>query len=231
MLTGGAARRGKGRCGHHAKVTPDPAAAERRCEEAAPPPSPPPPSSTTTAAAAALAVATQYEASSDSGRNWERDNREEEEEEKQVKEEEKRRHDAASLRTVCFTAGVKDDERQQFWISASGRARAGSPRRQSGFMSVQSNSGSGGGSLEATPSWSQLSSSPTISQHITAAAKSKEGISDRQLAALATPVLVKPPFIARVRAEAGWSYSERERESERGGEGERDLERNGCQVH
>uniref|UniRef100_A0A3Q2EHJ1 non-specific serine/threonine protein kinase n=1 Tax=Cyprinodon variegatus TaxID=28743 RepID=A0A3Q2EHJ1_CYPVA len=35
-------------------------------------------------------------------------------------------------------------------------------------MSVQSNSGSGGGSLEATPSWSQLSSSPTISQqHIT----------------------------------------------------------------
>lgn len=44
-------------------------------------------------------------------------------------------------------------------------------------MSVQSNSGSGGGSLEATPSWSQLSSSPTISQqHITATAKSKEGI-------------------------------------------------------
>uniref|UniRef100_A0AAQ5YNG8 non-specific serine/threonine protein kinase n=1 Tax=Amphiprion ocellaris TaxID=80972 RepID=A0AAQ5YNG8_AMPOC len=43
-------------------------------------------------------------------------------------------------------------------------------------MSVQSNSGSGGGSLEATPSWSQLSSSPTISQqHITATAKSKEG--------------------------------------------------------
>ncbi|XP_035644698.1 serine/threonine-protein kinase tousled-like 1-B isoform X2 [Oncorhynchus keta] len=43
-------------------------------------------------------------------------------------------------------------------------------------MSVQSNSGSGGGSLEATPSWSQqLSSSPTISQqHITATAK-KEG--------------------------------------------------------
>ncbi|TNM98026.1 hypothetical protein fugu_014272 [Takifugu bimaculatus] len=42
-------------------------------------------------------------------------------------------------------------------------------------MSVQSNSGSGGGSLEATPSWSQLSSSPTISQqHITATAKSKE---------------------------------------------------------
>lgn len=46
-----------------------------------------------------------------------------------------------------------------------------------GFMSVQSNSGSGGGSLEATPSWSQLSSSPTIpQQHITATAKSKEGI-------------------------------------------------------
>lgn len=44
-------------------------------------------------------------------------------------------------------------------------------------MSVQSNSGSGGGSLEATPSWSQLSSSPTISQQqITATAKSKEGI-------------------------------------------------------
>ncbi|XP_015233546.1 PREDICTED: serine/threonine-protein kinase tousled-like 1-B isoform X1 [Cyprinodon variegatus] len=43
-------------------------------------------------------------------------------------------------------------------------------------MSVQSNSGSGGGSLEATPSWSQLSSSPTISQqHITASAKIKEG--------------------------------------------------------
>ncbi|XP_054606551.1 serine/threonine-protein kinase tousled-like 1-B isoform X6 [Nothobranchius furzeri] len=43
-------------------------------------------------------------------------------------------------------------------------------------MSVQSNSGSGGGSLEATPSWSQLSSSPTVSQqHITATAKSKEG--------------------------------------------------------
>ncbi|XP_012723868.1 serine/threonine-protein kinase tousled-like 1-B isoform X1 [Fundulus heteroclitus] len=43
-------------------------------------------------------------------------------------------------------------------------------------MSVQSNSGSGGGSLEATPSWSQLSSSPTISQkHVTATAKSKEG--------------------------------------------------------
>lgn len=43
-------------------------------------------------------------------------------------------------------------------------------------MSVQSNSGSGGGSLEATPSWSQLSSSPTISQpQITATAKSKEG--------------------------------------------------------
>ncbi|XP_038574532.1 serine/threonine-protein kinase tousled-like 1-B isoform X2 [Micropterus salmoides] len=43
-------------------------------------------------------------------------------------------------------------------------------------MSVQSNSGSGGGSLEATPSWSQLSSSPTFSQqHITATAKSKEG--------------------------------------------------------
>lgn len=43
-------------------------------------------------------------------------------------------------------------------------------------MSVQSNSGSGG-SLEATPSWSQLSSSPTISQqHLTATAKSKEGI-------------------------------------------------------
>ncbi|KAF3858549.1 hypothetical protein F7725_011750 [Dissostichus mawsoni] len=42
-------------------------------------------------------------------------------------------------------------------------------------MSVQSNSGSGGGSLEATPSWSQLSSSPTISQQpITATAKSKE---------------------------------------------------------
>ncbi|KAL0966387.1 hypothetical protein UPYG_G00294710 [Umbra pygmaea] len=42
-------------------------------------------------------------------------------------------------------------------------------------MSVQSNSGSGG-SLEATPSWSQLSSSPTISQqHITATAKTKEG--------------------------------------------------------
>ncbi|MEQ2193106.1 hypothetical protein XENOCAPTIV_023941, partial [Xenoophorus captivus] len=39
------------------------------------------------------------------------------------------------------------------------------------------NSGSGGGSLEATPSWSQLSSSPTISQqHITATAKSKEGL-------------------------------------------------------
>lgn len=49
-------------------------------------------------------------------------------------------------------------------------------------MSVQSNSGSGGGSLEATPSWSQLSSSPTISQqHITATAKSKEGISPRQV--------------------------------------------------
>ncbi|XP_072220425.1 serine/threonine-protein kinase tousled-like 1-B isoform X2 [Leuresthes tenuis] len=46
-------------------------------------------------------------------------------------------------------------------------------------MSVQSNSGSGGGSLEATPSWSQLSSSPTISQqHITATAKSKEGPMD-----------------------------------------------------
>lgn len=31
--------------------------------------------------------------------------------------------------------------------------------------------------MEATPSWSQLSSSPTISQqHITATAKSKEGI-------------------------------------------------------
>lgn len=44
-------------------------------------------------------------------------------------------------------------------------------------MSVQSNSGSGGGSLEATPSWSQLSSSPTISQqHITATTKSKESI-------------------------------------------------------
>uniref|UniRef100_A0A8D3D6T7 non-specific serine/threonine protein kinase n=1 Tax=Scophthalmus maximus TaxID=52904 RepID=A0A8D3D6T7_SCOMX len=43
-------------------------------------------------------------------------------------------------------------------------------------MSVQSNSGSGGGSLEATPSWSQLSSSPTISQqHTTATTKSKEG--------------------------------------------------------
>ncbi|CAB1317195.1 unnamed protein product [Coregonus sp. 'balchen'] len=43
-------------------------------------------------------------------------------------------------------------------------------------MSVQSNSGSGGGSLEATPSWSQLSSSPTINQqHITANAKTKEG--------------------------------------------------------
>ncbi|KAM9844694.1 serine/threonine-protein kinase tousled-like 1-B isoform 2-T2 [Aulostomus maculatus] len=43
-------------------------------------------------------------------------------------------------------------------------------------MSIQSNSGSGGGSLEATPSWSQHSSSPTISQqHITATAKSKEG--------------------------------------------------------
>ncbi|CAB1326593.1 unnamed protein product [Coregonus sp. 'balchen'] len=43
-------------------------------------------------------------------------------------------------------------------------------------MSVQSNSGSGGGSLEATPSWSQLSSSPTISQqHITATTKTKEG--------------------------------------------------------
>ncbi|CAL8278394.1 unnamed protein product [Lota lota] len=42
-------------------------------------------------------------------------------------------------------------------------------------MSVQSNSGSGG-SLEATPSWSQLSSSPTITQqHITATAKTKEG--------------------------------------------------------
>uniref|UniRef100_H2LZQ2 non-specific serine/threonine protein kinase n=1 Tax=Oryzias latipes TaxID=8090 RepID=H2LZQ2_ORYLA len=42
-------------------------------------------------------------------------------------------------------------------------------------MSVQSNSGSGGGSLEATPSWSQLSSSPTFSQqHLTATAKSKE---------------------------------------------------------
>lgn len=62
-------------------------------------------------------------------------------------------------------------------ISANGGVRAGSSRRQSGFMSVQSNSGSGGGSLEATPSWSQLSSSPTISQqHITATAKSKEGI-------------------------------------------------------
>lgn len=49
-------------------------------------------------------------------------------------------------------------------------------------MSVQSNSGSGGGSLEATPSWSQLSSSPTISQqHITATAKSKEGILARQV--------------------------------------------------
>uniref|UniRef100_A0A3P8WP41 non-specific serine/threonine protein kinase n=1 Tax=Cynoglossus semilaevis TaxID=244447 RepID=A0A3P8WP41_CYNSE len=46
-------------------------------------------------------------------------------------------------------------------------------------MSVQSNSGSGGGSLEATPSWSQLSSSPTISQQqITATAKSKEGPMD-----------------------------------------------------
>uniref|UniRef100_A0A8C8K7S9 non-specific serine/threonine protein kinase n=1 Tax=Oncorhynchus tshawytscha TaxID=74940 RepID=A0A8C8K7S9_ONCTS len=43
-------------------------------------------------------------------------------------------------------------------------------------MSVQSNSGSGGGSLEATPSWSQLSSSLTISQqHITATTKTKEG--------------------------------------------------------
>ncbi|XP_056453434.1 serine/threonine-protein kinase tousled-like 1-B [Gadus chalcogrammus] len=42
-------------------------------------------------------------------------------------------------------------------------------------MSVQSNSGSGG-SLEATPSWSQLSSSPTITQqHITATTKTKEG--------------------------------------------------------
>ncbi|XP_062336917.1 serine/threonine-protein kinase tousled-like 1-B isoform X4 [Osmerus eperlanus] len=42
-------------------------------------------------------------------------------------------------------------------------------------MSVQSNSGSGG-SLEATPSWSQLSSSPTISQqHTTATVKTKEG--------------------------------------------------------
>ncbi|XP_068197188.1 serine/threonine-protein kinase tousled-like 1-B isoform X2 [Antennarius striatus] len=42
-------------------------------------------------------------------------------------------------------------------------------------MSVQSNSGSGGGSLEATPSWSRLSSSPTIpQQHVTAAARSKE---------------------------------------------------------
>lgn len=49
-------------------------------------------------------------------------------------------------------------------------------------MSVQSNSGSGGGSLEATPSWSQLSSSPTISQqHITATAKSKEGTVARQV--------------------------------------------------
>lgn len=65
-------------------------------------------------------------------------------------------------------------------------------------MSVQSNSGSGGGSLEATPSWSQLSSSPTISQqHITATAKSKEGILARQVPTLATLVLVKPHFLGR----------------------------------
>ncbi|XP_037537917.1 serine/threonine-protein kinase tousled-like 1-B [Nematolebias whitei] len=42
-------------------------------------------------------------------------------------------------------------------------------------MSVQSNSGSGGGSLEAPPSWSQLSSSPTISQQQAAVtAKTRE---------------------------------------------------------
>lgn len=76
---------------------------------------------------------------------------------------------------------MSNDERK-FGISANGSVCAGSSRRQSGFMSVQSNSGSGGGSLEATPSWSQLSSSPTISQqHITATAKSKEGILARQV--------------------------------------------------
>ena len=45
-------------------------------------------------------------------------------------------------------------------------------------MSVQSNSGSGG-SLEGTPSWSQLSTSPTpgllSQQHSAALAKAKEG--------------------------------------------------------
>ncbi|XP_031437885.1 serine/threonine-protein kinase tousled-like 1 isoform X2 [Clupea harengus] len=50
---------------------------------------------------------------------------------------------------------------------------------KSSLMSVQSNSGSGG-SLEGTPSWSQLSTSPTpgllSQQHSAALAKAKEGV-------------------------------------------------------
>lgn len=128
MLTGA-------RCGHHAKVTPDPF--QRDSEEAAPPQDP-------LGSPIARRLATTNVLPDG---NW-----------------------PVRLQQV-------GDDGRELGISANGSVYAGSSRRQSGFMSVQSNSGSGGGSLEATPSWSQLSSSPTISQqHITAATKSKEGI-------------------------------------------------------